>query len=164
MTGIWDKICDVFSNLVKPTRRKTRVTFSPSTLQRELERHTKLAATPNPFFNFLAELRLKCKENDDYNNRSLNQREVVKISKRAGLLWKSMSEEEKQPYRKMAMEQRKLKRLRHRRRSPWTSSSRRRRKKSKSLTNIPLRRPEIIGDSILNNNNHRQFLGTQVSH
>ncbi|XP_065370092.1 uncharacterized protein LOC135962214 [Calliphora vicina] len=145
MTTIWHKICEVFTDLVKPTRRKTRVTFSPSTLHRELERRTKLSATNNPFFNFLAELRLKSQDNE-FMNRSLNQRDMVRITKTAGHLWQTMSEEEKQPYRKMAVEQRKLKRLKRKRRSPWFSDKRRRRKRRKSQTHIPPQVPELIGD------------------
>lgn len=158
MTAIWHKICELFNNLVTPTRRKTRVTFSPSTLQRELQRHTQLAATRNPFFNFLAELRLKS-QNNEFNNRKLNQREMVKMTKTAGTLWKSMSDEEKLPYRNMAMEQRKLKRLKRRRRSPWTSDRRRKRYKRRKSTMQLIQEPqqstlEIIGDSLLNNNNN----------
>lgn len=157
MTAIWDKICELFTNLVTPTRRKTRVTFSPSTLQRELQRNTKLAATSNPFFNFLAELRLKSQSNE-FNTRKLDQREMVKLTKVAGTLWKSMSDEEKQPYRNLAMEQRKVKRLRRRKRSPWTSDKRRKRyKRRKSTTRLiqEIQKPvvEIIGDSLLNNCN-----------
>lgn len=154
MTTIWHNICEVFTNLVKPTRRKTRVTFSPSTLHRELERRIKLSATNNPFFNFLAELRLKTQDSE-FTNRSLSPRDMVRITKTAGHLWQTMSEEEKQPYRKMAMEQRRLKRLKRKRRSPWTSGKRRRRKSSKSLTHIPPTVPELIGDgpSVLGNTN-----------
>ncbi|KAM7343026.1 uncharacterized protein ACRADG_010189 [Cochliomyia hominivorax] len=164
MFCLWDRIYEMFTNLVKPTRRKTRVTFSPSTLHRELQRNTKLLATQNPFFNFLAELRLKIQNNEaEYHNRSLGQRDMVKITKTAGLLWKSMSEEAKQPYRNMAMEYKKLKRLkgRRRRRTLWTRKKGRRYKRRKSLTEITIPIPEIIGDSLLNNNNNNQLLGIQ---
>ncbi|XP_012155471.1 uncharacterized protein LOC105664654 [Ceratitis capitata] len=129
MSGIWDKICEVFTTLVRPSSRKTRVTFSPSTLHREILRHTKFSACSNPFFNFLAEVRMKAGGGDFTNLGcgSLSPRESARIAKTAGRLWNAMSDEQKQPYRSIAMEQRKLKRLR-RRRSLLTARKRRRRK------------------------------------
>uniref|UniRef100_A0A0A1WLV9 High mobility group B protein 4 n=1 Tax=Zeugodacus cucurbitae TaxID=28588 RepID=A0A0A1WLV9_ZEUCU len=126
MSAIWDKMCEVFTLLVRPTRRKTRVTFSPSTLHREIIRHTKLSASTNPFFNFLAEVRMKANGGQLMHPGcgSMSARESARIAKTAGRLWNSMTDEQKQPYRSIAMEQRKLKRLR-RRRSNLTARRRR---------------------------------------
>lgn len=131
MVIIWDKICEIFTTLVRPSRRKTRVTFSPSTLHREIIRHTKLSASANPFFNFLAEVRMKANGDHEINSKpSMTRRDIVRLAKTAGRLWNSMSDEQKQPYRTIAMEQRKLKRLRGRRRKSIFTSHRRKRKRS----------------------------------
>ncbi|XP_011192071.2 uncharacterized protein LOC105218282 [Zeugodacus cucurbitae] len=130
MSSIWDKMCEVFTSLVRPTRRKTRrVTFSPSTLHRELVRHIQLSASRNPFFNFLAEVRMKANGGQLMHPDcgSMASREMARIAKTAGFLWNSMTDEQKKPYRNIAIEQRKLKRLR-RRRSYLTSRKRKKRK------------------------------------
>ncbi|XP_054737501.1 uncharacterized protein LOC129243987 [Anastrepha obliqua] len=129
MSSIWEKICEVFTTLVRPTRRKTRVCFSPSTLHREIIRHTRLSASANPFFNFLAEVRMKTNGNES-GSGSMSPRESARMAITAGRLWNSMSEEQKLPYRNIALEQRKLKRLRGRRKR--SASTRRRMKKRKS--------------------------------
>lgn len=169
MAGIWNKVCEIFLSLVQPTRRKTRVTFSPSTLMREIQRNTRLTASTNPFFNFFTELRLKIRDND-INNYCLTPRDLTRLSKTAGRLWNSMTDEEKAPYRKLALEQRKLKGVsRNRKKSRWTKRKNKRRKRLKNLKTmltgaapipntetalVPVgcRSPEIIGDSVLNNN------------
>ncbi|XP_036331566.1 uncharacterized protein LOC118743143 [Rhagoletis pomonella] len=132
MSAIWEKICEVFSTLVRPSRRKTRVSFSPSTLHREIIRHTKLSASPNPFFNFLAEVRMKASggELTRPGCGSMSPRESTRLAKTAGRLWNAMSDEQKQPYRSIAMEQRKLKRLRGRRRRSNLYARRRRKRRS----------------------------------
>lgn len=151
MAAIWEKICELFGNLVKPSRRKICVRFSPSTLQRDLQRLTKLSATANPFFNFLAELRLKTQESEN-NKQILDRREMAKMSKRAAQLWHAMSDEEKQPYRNLALERKKLKRLKRGKYPFWRNKSRRR-KKSKSVTQIQQNsKTDVFGDGPLNNN------------
>ncbi|XP_067629939.1 uncharacterized protein [Eurosta solidaginis] len=132
MSSIWERICEVFTTLVRPSRRKTRVSFSPSTLHREIIRHTKLSASPNPFFNFLAEVRMKASggELTHPGCGSMSPRESARIAKTAGRLWNSMSEEQKQPYRNIAFEQRKLKRLRGRRRRSYLTARRRKKRKT----------------------------------
>lgn len=123
-------MCEVFTSLVRPTRRKTRrVTFSPSTLHRELIRHLEPSASRNPFFNFLAEVRMKANGGElmQLNCGSMSPRVSARIAKAAGRLWNSMTDEQKKPYRSIAMEQRKLKRLR-RRRSYLTARKRKKRK------------------------------------
>lgn len=136
MSVVWNKICQIFSSLVQPTRRKTRVTFSPSTLHREIVRNTKLKASTNPFFNFLAEVRMKAMDNDSEHLRTL--RDNAKLSQTAGNLWSSMAEEQKEPYRKIAVEQRRLKRLRGGRprvnRKSWDSNPFKERSKRRSKT------------------------------
>ncbi|XP_039953165.1 uncharacterized protein LOC120770083 [Bactrocera tryoni] len=130
MPSIWDKMCEVFTSLVRPTRRKTRrVTFSPSTLHRELIRHLEHSASRNPFFNFLAEVRMKVNGGElmQSNCGSVSPRVSAHIVKTASRLWNSMTDEQKRPYRTIAMEQRKLKRLR-RRRSYLTARRRKKRK------------------------------------
>lgn len=108
---VLDKFWELVLFLIRPSKCRTRVTFSPSTLHRELLRQTKLTPSNNPFFNFLAEMRLKVAANATaFGPRSLLN--CSNLSKTAGHVWKSMSDQEKAPYRMIAIEQRKLKRLR----------------------------------------------------
>ncbi|XP_073845085.1 uncharacterized protein [Musca autumnalis] len=124
---VWNTICEIFSNLVRPTRRKTRVTFTPSTLQRHIMRETRLAATTNPFLNFFAEVRIKAMQD---SKRPIH---VTRLATTSGHLWKEMSDEQKRPYRELAIEQ-KLKKTRRKRRrrsasyTPITKLRKRRRK------------------------------------
>lgn len=85
------------SGPVRVTQHKTRVTFSPSTLHRELEHGTGRAASLNPFLNFLAEVRRKAKGNRHHGN-------PLKVTTH---LWKNMSDDEKEPYRTTAIEDKK---------------------------------------------------------
>lgn len=105
------KVWEYFLYAIRPEKRPTRVTFSPSTLHRELiKEKCKLTPSNNPFFNFLGEMRLKMAA-DEETYGSLNLHNCSTLSKTAGRLWKQMSDEEKAPYRVIATQNRKLKRL-----------------------------------------------------
>ena len=134
MAMILQKICNFFVNLVRPARRPTRVSFSPSTLHREILRQTELSSYSNPFFNFLAEVRLKAQGSQSSPNgaHQLSTRESMRLSKAAGQLWKCMSDDEKLPYRNIATEQRRLKRLRRHPRKRKRSLSLQHRKRNRS--------------------------------
>lgn len=125
---VLDKFWDLVLFLVRPTKCRARVTFSPSTLHREMLRQSKLTPSNNPFFNFLAEMRLKVAANAAaYGPKSMLN--CSNLSKTAGQVWKSMSDLEKAPYRMIAYEQRKLKRLKRPRRRYSVTGRRPRRRK-----------------------------------
>lgn len=107
VSSYWKYFCDIFSKLVRPSRRKTRVSFSPSTLQREIMLQMQSKATVNPFLNFLAEIRAKAMMDSP---SPLMPRDYARLSQTAGKLWNSMNEDAKQPYRSLALEQKKLRR------------------------------------------------------
>ncbi|KAL9915535.1 uncharacterized protein ACN2A1_002157 [Glossina fuscipes fuscipes] len=138
MAWIWEKICSTMDSLVRPTQRKTRVTFSPSTLHRELDRRMSGATSINPFFNFLAEVRIKAQGNSHRGN----------APKAAARLWKMMSDDEKRPYRLIAVEEQRLKRLRPKRKSIAKSLHKRRNNSQASLPN----------------DNYRQFSNNPETH
>uniref|UniRef100_A0A1I8Q397 HMG box domain-containing protein n=1 Tax=Stomoxys calcitrans TaxID=35570 RepID=A0A1I8Q397_STOCA len=121
MTGIWTGFCDTLYSLVRLSTRKTRVSFSPSTLQREIEREAKRCPTNNPFLNFLAEVRARAMK-----ECPLKGRDLTRISKTAGKMWKSMGDNEKESYRILARERRRLQGPQRRRRR-LTARKRRRR-------------------------------------
>uniref|UniRef100_A0A1B0C361 HMG box domain-containing protein n=1 Tax=Glossina palpalis gambiensis TaxID=67801 RepID=A0A1B0C361_9MUSC len=91
--SIWNKITKAIACLVNAMKRKTRVTASPSTLRREYQRQTGYAASSNPIFNFYYGVGRK-------------------VCASRGDLWKTMSDDEKESYRTMAKEEKRLKRLR----------------------------------------------------
>lgn len=131
---VWNSICEIFSTLVRPTTRKTRVTFTPSTLKREILREVRLAATPNPFLNFFAEVRIKAMQESQNHPKHL-----ARLAKTAGHMWNDMSEEQKRPYREMALAQKVKKRRRKRRSALFTPQRKlqkdRRKRKEKEKKN-----------------------------
>lgn len=111
MDAVFSKFWEYILYAIRPEKRPPRVSFSPSTLHRELiKEKCKLTPSNNPFFNFLGEMRLKMAADEEtYGNLSLHN--CSNLSKTAGRIWNHMSEEEKTPYRVIATQQRKLKRL-----------------------------------------------------
>lgn len=122
---IWNKLCETFSTILRPARKN--VSFSPSVIQREITRYCRQKPSKNAFLNFLAEIRAGT-YTDRYGQFS---RKSSEMAIKAGCIWNSMKDEEKQPYRAIATEQKQLKRLQRRPRSALYT-----RKKRRSNTNI----------------------------
>lgn len=72
----------------KHLKRKYSVSFSPSTAKKEFEKDSDHHYT-NPFFNFLAELRIEMHK---------KQRSSPLLTRKAGELWRQMSNDQKLPY------------------------------------------------------------------
>lgn len=72
----------------KLLKRKYSVSFSPSTAKKEFEKDSDHHYT-NPFFNFLAELRIEMHK---------KQRSSPLLTRQAGELWRQMSNDQKLPY------------------------------------------------------------------
>uniref|UniRef100_A0A1A9WNW6 HMG box domain-containing protein n=1 Tax=Glossina brevipalpis TaxID=37001 RepID=A0A1A9WNW6_9MUSC len=103
MASIWECVCSLIANIMKRKQRK-ELALSPSSLHRHFQFENGRTPSVNPFFNFLTEVRKKGVQ-----------------SKAAGRLWKCMSDQEKKPYRSIAVQEQKLKRLGPRRKSIRTS-------------------------------------------
>ena len=116
MAMILQKICKFFVNLVRPARRPTRVSFSPSTLHSE-ERQEPQGSQSSP-----------------NGAHQLRTRKSMRLS---------MSDDQNLPYRNIATDQRRLKRLR---RHP------RRRKRSLSLRHRRSTRSELDLSNVSGNN------------